>query len=397
MSSSSTPPILPLIEHAEPTGDTTWEARTRESSLSSYEIKKPFVSRAACSSTLSMVAAVIVSVAGVVLVTLALSGVLGELESIGSIASMSAGGLLFAVGAGAVFFALLKTKGRNSQGLLQRQTPSEASSSSKSNEALPSRLDQILKFENPTEYKKEFSKSCLDLLHSAKESIKSESSQPELHLFSSGFRKKKDTLQPQNKEIAQFYPWLEAAKDTFFGKLELFHNNSPWEQNDVIQAAAKLLGLAYCVSMLTLQDLPACAKVEDMPETEESYAELLSRQDVYLYRAFYQFPYWYHMIAAGIRWYKKGEESDITADGAYTPPEIPPQYEKKFFEAETTEASWRECYNEFCMAFRGWVHPNVIMGRHDERLISWSIPDQRVKGEDGERRIFHPTPDTLPT
>ena len=69
--------------------------------------------------------------------------------------------------------------------------------------------------------------------------------------------------------------------------------DDPWAQKSVLEAATRMIGLAFAISVLTLDDLPAfTAKMAN----KKFFAESLARQDGYMYKTFFFLPIAYSYL-----------------------------------------------------------------------------------------------------
>lgn len=188
-----------------------------------------------------------------------------------------------------------------------------------------------------------------------------------------------------NKEILYLTSllWKVCFKNLGDAFKKAFQNQQdPWSQQEVIDAADAYMKVAYAISSLTLDDLPAfTAKV--FPGT--TFAEALTRQDSYQYRTFYDCTNAYHNIRGGLKW---GETENFLVKTGIAKA-IPENYSQPFYENGTIQHSWNVLYNEFCTRVRKYV-PEEDLRIADQRHVHWTPLDTAAD-------TFHQYRDTQPT
>lgn len=187
--------------------------------------------------------------------------------------------------------------------------------------------------------------------------------------------------QPVNKQIAVLATVYWNLMDDL-QKVMQDHQPDPWNHKEVIYAADALMKIAYAISCLTLEDLPAFVeKLEKDKNQKRTYALALTAQDSYQYRSFYFATNVYHWLRQGI----------LCEDGKlkYRTSEIPEDIVQPFYEEGTIQHEWNTLYNDYCRTIR-LVVPEKDLRDADNRHANWTKVDTKPDQ-------FHYCPDTQPT
>ncbi len=153
-----------------------------------------------------------------------------------------------------------------------------------------------------------------------------------------------------------------------------------WNQKAVLDAADRLMKIAYAISVLTLEDLPRFI----VQKSFCTYARALTRQDSYQYRTFFYVTQVYHYLRSALNSQQSGD------DVKYVYPEqIPTEHAQQFYKPGTIQNTWNLLYNDYCNRVRMYVSESNLR-LADTRHVSWTRKDT------GEAS-FRPIPDTLPT
>jgi len=216
------------------------------------------------------------------------------------------------------------------------------------------------------------------------------------HRFEAGYCGDR-THQPVNAQIAHLTPLYFADFKALEEALKR-HQNNPWEQEEVLQAADALMKTAYTIGCLTLQDLHPFTErlkggfIERLKGggKERTYADALRIQDSYPYQAFFCCTRAYHWIRGGLVWDDKKQRLDhptVYIDSK--PIFVTETYAQRFYEEGTKQHSWNQLYNDYCDRVRSYVKEEDLWIA-DERHVKWTRKDTGIE------TFFH-TPDTLPT
>lgn len=137
----------------------------------------------------------------------------------------------------------------------------------------------------------------------------------------------------------------------FEAKLSEFQNNDPWKREEVLKAFEDCLKMAYAISAMTLEDLPAFAAT-----TKDPLAKALTRQSGYLSNTIYYCAVMYHRGRSGCEWlntrYGKGVQ--------YPSRPIPEAHAELFYKSGTRQNACRELYNAYCDRIRMYVPENEL-------------------------------------
>jgi hypothetical protein len=196
--------------------------------------------------------------------------------------------------------------------------------------------------------------------------------------------------QPVNAEINNLHSLYNDYYSNFLKELKTNYlqdtNNNPWDHEIILDAADKYLKIAYAISCLTLEDLPAFT--DNIPKTMNvniTYEFALVDQNSYQYRSFFYCSQIYHQIRGGID-YKQMILMNFEGD-------IPKEHANKFYQFGTRQNKWNAIYNNYCARIRQFV-TDTNLKKQDSRHFKWTQQDQLLSS--GEM-TFKRTPDTLPT
>lgn len=215
------------------------------------------------------------------------------------------------------------------------------------------------------------------------------------------------TLQPVNTQIAKLNNLYWDVHFKAFEEALKKHQDNPWEQEEVLQAADALMKTAYTISCLTLEDLKPFTE-----QNKRTYAEALTVQDSYQYRTFFYCTQVYHWIRGEAVWNDKGEYLDHPTRSVINrfPIFTTKAFAQTFYTDGTMQNSWNQLYNDFCDRVRSYVKEEDLR-RADSRHVKWTQKDTEEGNQlyndylDGvispdekpKIPIFYHTPDTLPT
>lgn len=158
-----------------------------------------------------------------------------------------------------------------------------------------------------------------------------------------------------------------------------------WSNKNVIKAADACIKIAYVISVLTLCDLKLFTKNLALKKINRTYAEVLTKQDSYLYFTFYACPTVYHKLRVGMICSPNPQKKKQLV----LPKNISLDHTKLFYEKLTIQYSWRDLYNNYCDQIREYVNEKDLF-EADPRHVAWSQKDL-------ESDKFKPFPDTQPT
>jgi hypothetical protein len=191
--------------------------------------------------------------------------------------------------------------------------------------------------------------------------------------------------QPVNPQIAVLANLYWDIHYEAFVEVMKHHQNNPWDQEEVLQAADALMKVAYTIGCLTLEDLKPFTERLKGKGDERTYAKALVLQDSYQYRTFYYCTNAYHWIRGGIAWDGKQLEFPGGPMGPMLP--IPDTFAQLFYQEGTKQHSWNQLYNDYCNRVRSYVKEGDL---EDKRHVNWTVKDTGIK-------TFDRTPDTQPT
>ncbi|NGX60881.1 MAG: hypothetical protein K940chlam9_00355 [Chlamydiae bacterium] len=309
----------------------------------------------------ALVAAVVGSVAGVVIMGLGGASILGGIGSAGFIGSLAGGGVLTLFSAGGIIaIAIASYKKEKTGGGFGADIGEQRA-------AYPNVGEDALSF--------------------AREKL-AENSNVKKHPFSSRFRPS-NTYQPENKAIGQLTTVFYACWNTFESVLKE-NQGDPWSQDAVVQVADDLMKISYAISCLTLEDLPKFTDALQDTGTHRTFGEALTKQDSYQYRTYYFCTRAYHNIRGGFIWGTVSQKVLLVEplrEALCAPTNTSPAYAELFYQNSTLQSQWRELYNDYCDRVRLYVHDK-------------DMPDDRHKGwtqKDTKAQLFDPSPTFLPT
>lgn len=204
---------------------------------------------------------------------------------------------------------------------------------------------------------------------------------------------------PINKEISLLFTLYWDLKEEF-GEAIKSHDKDPWANKNVLEAADRLMKIAYAISILTLEDLGPFTRYIYLKEGFYcSYAKALTRHDSYQYRTFYYCTTVYHVIRGQVesitkRKWKSMGGVDIDNDYKgrilfYLTDDIPKGYSKSFYEEGTLQNQWNQLYNDYCDRVRYYVNESDLSAQ-DNRHVLWTKKDLNEK-------CFEREPTTQPT
>lgn len=174
--------------------------------------------------------------------------------------------------------------------------------------------------------------------------------------------------QPVNQEIARMTNmYLDNHLKTFYDALEQ-NANDPWNKEEVINAAAAYMKVAYAIGCLSLDDLPAFTKDLSDKGIVRSNAEALVRPDSYLYRTFFYCTNAYHQIRGAYAWIAAETKLDFPSG------KVSSKHADLFYKEGTTQNTLRLLYNEYCDRVRVAVNEDELRKVNDS-FVNWTQKD----------------------
>lgn len=177
-------------------------------------------------------------------------------------------------------------------------------------------------------------------------------------------------FQPENNEINLLVSLYSRAFPKYSEVID--GKDRPWNRKDVVNAADKCFKIAYAISVLTLEDLPAFTARHN-----RSNAKALTTQDSYLYRAFFSCTNMYHDMRGFITY--KGGDWEF-------PEAVSEETSQRFYTEGTIQNAWRGLYNDYCDQVREAVSEEDLQ-KADQRFVHWTRKDE-------DPTTFYHTPDT---
>lgn len=171
-------------------------------------------------------------------------------------------------------------------------------------------------------------------------------------------------LNPQIAYLAHLFlkvcePELKAASQR--------HPHDPWSQKEVLNAAHNSITVSYAIGILMLDELPAFKDYLASEGKERTYAEAITNQDSYLYKAFFYLPIKYLSARGGLCW-------DASAETLTFPDPVSDRHAQRFEQKGTLPHSWRILYHEYCEKIRLYATDEELAG-NDDRYYKWTRPD----------------------
>lgn len=190
---------------------------------------------------------------------------------------------------------------------------------------------------------------------------------------------------PKNDQILNLMEiYWEVYFKNFENKMKIQLDQS-WKNEEVLKAADDCMKLAYAISVLTLEDLPAFTSA--MPKEEQKFSKSLARQDAYMYRAFYYCTNMYHWIRGGI--VSKVNPQTRESYLGFSNDKISKEEALPFYQSGTIQNRWNSLYNSYCDRVRMYVSEEELRNG-DPRHANWTQKDLNPAK-------FSRTPDTQPT
>jgi hypothetical protein len=204
------------------------------------------------------------------------------------------------------------------------------------------------------------------------------------YIFNTHSANPKDPVNPEIRLIAQVYDQLslkwEQAVVGVFGKFvngvfepaaerdERSLVTRVWTNKNVIQITDDLMKVAFATGSLMLDDLPAFT--ENLAKTGEtrSFAEAITSQDSYLFRAFFFCPEVYEN-ARGQYVY------DIWDNGMVPAEHKDPEIIKLFYTAGAIQNEWNLLFGEYCDRVRSYVSESELLAAKGSRYVNWTRKD----------------------
>jgi hypothetical protein len=206
--------------------------------------------------------------------------------------------------------------------------------------------------------------------------------------FAAGWYAAEKTHQPVNPEIAHL---TRLYWDVYYQALEEAikkNKDDPWSKKEVIDAADNCIKIAYAISCLTLDDLPAFTENLAKKNIKRSFEEALTKQDSYLYRTFYFCTNAYHWARGGLIW--RADFWNKDEEGLFYPEDgVSLNHANPYYENGTIQNRWNQLYNDYCDRIRKYVDESKLKEK-DNRHINWTQKDTK------DQKYFS-KPDTQPT
>ncbi len=193
---------------------------------------------------------------------------------------------------------------------------------------------------------------------------------------------------PKNNQLLKLMEiYWEIYFKNFENKMKI-QSDQPWNNEEVLKAADDCMRLAYAISVLTLEDLPAFTSA--MPKEEQKFSKSLARQDAYMYRSFYYCTNMYHWIRGGI--VSKIDPRTSRSYLGFSNDEISKEEALPFYQSDTIQNRWNSLYNSYCDRVRMYVSEEELRDQWngDQRHANWTQKDLNPAK-------FSRTPDTQPT
>ena len=177
---------------------------------------------------------------------------------------------------------------------------------------------------------------------------------------------------PVNLDILKL---LTIGSDIYWRSLEKAlkdNQDNSWSNEAVIKAYDECLKIAYAISVLTLEDLPAFAAKR--PKEDQALAKSLTSQRGYLSTTIYFCAAIYRHGRGGVVWLQKKRDSGVQ----YPAGLIPDAHSALFYQDGTIQSNWRELYNAYSDRIRMYV-PEVELNQErpegDVRLSRMTAKD----------------------
>lgn len=156
-----------------------------------------------------------------------------------------------------------------------------------------------------------------------------------------------------------------------------------WKDPEFVTLTDKLMRVAFALSSMTLDDLPAFTEALEKEGRPMTWACALTRTSSYASNTFFSLPRCYHTARAGLGTPNNQHQTTPNTNELDNAP---------FYTEGTLQSSWRALYNEYCNRRSALVEDRELEVEYnkggDRRFVNWTQPDLD--------KTFGTCPDTLP-